>query len=122
MKDQRDTITEELNAYYEVYSDENQEEARRAVELAEERMMQEEPPVFKRGDYIERINFYKKMCDDFGEPPVLAFATHRDDLSKAVAAAKECWPNAKITGFVVAFQDGSSGVEVLFNQMHKDND
>ena len=123
MNDPRDTITEELKAYYDfVYSDENQEKARRAVELGEERRMKEEPPVFERGDYIERINFYKKMYDDFGEVALIAFPTHRDDLSEAVAAAKECWPNAKVTGLVVAFQDGSSGVEVLFNQMHKDND
>jgi hypothetical protein len=84
--------------------------------------MREEPPIYKRGDYIERINFYKKMYDHFSDPAVIAFATHRDDLSEAVAAAKECWPNARVTGLVVAFQDGSSGVEVLFNQMHKDND
>lgn len=122
MKDQHDTITEE-QAYYDfVYSEENQEKARKVAQLAEERRMREEPPVFKRGDYKERINFYKKMYDDFSEIVVIAFPTHRDDLNEAVAAAKECWPNAKVTGFVVAFQDGSSGVEVLFNQVHKDND
>ena len=123
MNDPRDTIRDEAKAYYDfVYSDENQEKARRAVELGEERRMKEEPPVYKRGDYIERIDFYKKMYDNFSEVAVIAFPTHRDDLSEAVELAKECWPNARVTGFVVAFQDGSSGVEVLFNQVHKDND
>ena len=121
MKDQRDTITEELNAYYDfVYSDENQEKARRAVELGEERRMKEEPPVYKRGDYIERINFYRKMCDEFGEFTMIAFATHPDDLSEAVELAKEYWPDAIVSGVVEDFIESGSAVKILFNQIHKD--
>ena len=123
MTDPRDTIRDEAKAYYDfVYSDENQEKARRSARLAEERRMQEEPPVYKRGDYIERIDFYKKFCQDFGEPTFIAFAVHPDDLSEAVSAAKEHWPDAIVSGVVEDFIESGSAVEILFNQMHKDND
>ena len=123
MKDQRDTTRDELKAYYDfVYGEENQNKARRAAQLAEERRMKEEPPVYKRGDYIERINFYKKMYDDFGEIAFIAFATHPDDLNEAVELAKENFPDAIVSGVVADFIESGSAVEILFDQTHKDND
>ena len=122
MKDPRDTITEE-QAYYDfVYGEDNQNKARRAAQLAEERRMREEPREYKRGDYIERINFYKKMYDDFSEIAFIAFATHPDDLNEAVELAKQNWPDAIVSGVVADFIESGSAVEILFDQTHKDND
>lgn len=122
MKDQRNTTTEE-QAYYDfVYGEENQEKARKAAQLAEERRMKEEPREYKRGDYKERIDFYKKMYDDFSEITFIAFAVHPDDLNEAVELAKKNWPDAIVSGVVEDFIESGSAVEILFNQMHKDND
>ena len=116
------TVSGAEGYYNFVYGEENQEKARRAAQLAEERRMREEPREYKRGDYKERINFYKKMYDDFSEITFIAFAVHPDDLNEAVELAKKNWPDAIVSGVVADFIESGSAVEILFDQTHKDND
>lgn len=116
--DEREQITDAMNAYYNVYSKENIAEARASIEAASERRIKDSLVIADRCDYVGQIDFYKSLFAEFGEPIMTIIPSHRDDLSEAVELAKEHWPNADVTGIVAAFPDGGSGVEVIFDKKY----
>lgn len=118
--DERERITDAMNAYYNVYSDENIAEAKASIEAANERRIKESLVMAELGEYEQQMDFYQGLFDEFGEPVVTIIPTHKDDISKAVVLAKEYWPHAEVTGIVAAFPDGGSGVEVLFDKKYRD--
>ena len=65
---------------------------------------------------------YKELFDEFGEPYQLTIPIPFAHLGNAIAIAEQHWPKAKVTGYHVISLDGQSGIEILFNQIHKDND
>jgi hypothetical protein len=118
--DEREQITDAMNAYYNVYSKENIAEARASAEAASERMIKDSLVMADLGDYVRQMDFYRGLFAEFGDPTMTIIPSHRDDLSKAVELAKEYWPHADVTGIVAAFPDGGSGVEVLFDKKYRD--
>lgn len=116
---EREQITDAMNAYYNVYSKENIAEAKAAVEAGNKRLIKESILPAPLGEYEQQIHFYKELFDEFGEPVLVIIPSHRDDLSKAVELAKQYWPHAEVTGIVAAFPDVGSGVEVLFDNKYR---
>lgn len=115
--DEREQITEALNFYYEVYSDENQEKARQAsINSLREEYSNSHQDWEKVEESIMRSY---ELHKEFGPLATAVFYTEPEDEVKAVEICKDLWPDAVIVsgsgehnvyGFV-------HYVQVTFNQL-----
>ena len=115
--DEREQITEALNFYYYVYSDENQEKARQALS---ERFREEYSKSTQEWEKVEEsIMRSYELYKEFGFPAFMAFYIEPEDEMKAVEICSHLWPDAVI-------ESGSGEhnrygfchyVQVTFNQL-----
>lgn len=121
MSEIKKLLTDTMNIYHNVYSEENQEKARASINAANERRIKDNLVTAPLGEYKQQMKFHKSLFDEFKEPEIAIIPIHKDDLSKAIALAKEYWPHAEVKG-ISAFSDGGSGVEILFNLKYNSNE
>ena len=115
--DEREQITEALNFYYEVYSDENQEKARQAsINSLREEYSNSHQDWEKVEESIMRTY---ELHKEFGPLASVVFYTEPEDEMKAVEICSHLWPDA-----VVASWSGEHDlygfchyVQVTFNQL-----
>ena len=116
--DEREQITEAMNAYYNyVYSDENQEKARQAIHASLREEYRNSHQDWEKVE--ESIMRSYELHKEFGPLASVVFYTEPEDEMKAVEMCIDLWPDA-----VVVSGSGEHDlygfchyVQVTFNQL-----
>ena len=115
--DEREQITEALNFYYHVYSDENQEKARQAIHASLREEYRNSHQDWEKVE--ESIMRSYELYKEFSFPAFMAFYIEPEDEMKAVEICSDLWPDA-----VVVSGSGEHDlygfchyVQVTFNQL-----
>lgn len=115
--DEREQITAAMNAYYNVYSDENIEEARQALRDSFREEYGKSTLEWEKVE--ESIMRSYELYKEFVTPAFMAFYIEPEDEMKAVEICNHLWPDA-----VVVSGSGEHDVygcchyvEVTFNQL-----
>jgi len=106
--DEREQITAAMNAYYEVYSDENQEKARQAsINSLREEYSNAHQDWEKVEESIMRTY---ELHKEFGPLAFVVFYIEPEDEAKAVETCRDFWPDAVI--------ESGSGEHELYGFCH----